>query len=266
MTFINKLRTAQDRTGSALCVGLDTDIDKLPASFDRKPSSLAAFNRAIIEATSDLACAYKINWAFYERYGIEGLQMLEATLRHIPSTAITIADAKRGDIGNTSAAYAKSVFEAFGCDAVTVAPYMGRDSVAPFLEYADKMTFVLALTSNQGSADFQRLPLANGELLYKHVMKSVFTWTPHENVGFVVGATHPQELAELRSLFPNVTFLIPGVGAQGGDAAATMRANGSAPALVNASRAVLYASSGVDFAEAAREAALKLCREMHTSS
>jgi orotidine-5'-phosphate decarboxylase len=263
MQFLQKLHAAQALTNSALCVGLDTDVERLPAPFTRTISSMAVFNRAIIEVTSDLACAYKLNWAFYEQYGTEGLQILEETLRHIPPHIVTIADAKRGDIGNTSAAYAKSTFEMFGCDAVTVAPYMGRDSVQPFLDYPGKMTFVLALTSNQGSADFQRLRIDGGEPLYQRVMRTAMTWTQHENIGFVVGATHPHELVELRGIFPSAPFLIPGVGTQGGDAAATMLANGSGPAIVNVSRAVLYASSGTDFAEAARKAALQLARALY---
>jgi orotidine-5'-phosphate decarboxylase len=264
LNFTDKLRAAQAQTGSRLCIGLDPDMSKMPPKF-RFITGLVDFNCAIIDATHDLACGYKLNWAFYEQYGIDGLRALERTLEHLHKTAphlVTIADAKRGDIGNTSNAYAKAVFEAFACDAVTVAPYMGRDSVQPFLDYADKYTFVLALTSNQGSQDFQRLPLADGSPLYQHVIRTALTWTQHENVGFVVGATHPDDLATARMLAPTAAMLIPGVGAQGGDVAATLAANGDGMAIINASRAVLYASSGTDFAERAREVAMSLQKNL----
>ncbi len=254
MTFREKLAAARQRNASQLCIGLDTDIDKLPAHLRTAADPIAEFNCAIVEATSDVVCAFKPNIAFYEQYGNAGWEALRQTLACIPEHVITIADAKRGDIGNTSAAYASAFFEYFNFDAITVSPYMGADSVQPFLTRPDKGVFLLALTSNSGSADFQRL-VCNGKPLYRHVIEQSLAWTKYDNLGFVVGATHPEELAELRTAIPDVPLLIPGVGAQGGDAAATMKANGTGPAVVNASRAVIYASNGRDFAEKAREKA-----------
>ncbi len=248
-----------------LCIGLDTDVERLPSSVGGSLSGLVEFNRRIVEATSDICCGYKLNWAFYEQYGSAGIAAIEQTLTFIPDSIITIADAKRGDIGNTSAAYAKTFFQEFRCDAVTVAPYMGYDSVQPFLEYADAMTFVLALTSNKGSEDFQRLPVG-GKPLYQHVMETALGWTRDSNIGFVVGATHPQELAALRTIAPTSPFLIPGIGAQGGDIEAIVHANNGAPALINASRAVIYASQDNNFAEKAREAASELNRELNSNN
>lgn len=256
MTFGEKLARIEQQNQSRLCVGLDTDKQKIPPHLLSAADPLTAFNRAIIEATSDLVSSYKLNIAFYEQYGTAGWEALRATLACIPEHIVTIADAKRGDIGNTSAAYASAFFEHFSFDAITVSPYMGADSVQPFLAYPDKMVFILALTSNAGSGDFQRL-VCDGKPLYQRVVETAMGWTEHDNVGFVVGATHPGELAEVRALVPNAPFLIPGVGAQGGDAQATMHANGSGPALVNVSRGVLYASSAEDFAERAREEAQK---------
>jgi orotidine-5'-phosphate decarboxylase len=280
-TFRARLQAAQHAHSSLLCVGLDPDASKLPAPFQwsqqpqrshsQTAQAIGDFLCAVVDATHDLVCAYKPNWAFFEQYGIEGWRALERVTAHIRQTAPTlaiIADAKRGDIGNTAQAYATAVFETFDSDAVTVAPYMGRDSVQPFLDYASKHTFLLALTSNAGAADFQRLRLArHEEFLYEHVLRTASQWAApehggHDNLGFVVGATHPHDLAHARTLAPTAVLLIPGVGAQGGDAQATLAANGSAPAIVNASRSVLYASSGADFAECARHAAQELQREL----
>ena len=254
MTFREKLDAARQRNASRLCVGLDTDIDKLPAHLRTADHPLTEFNCAVVEATRDLACAFKLNIAFYEQYGVDGWEALRKTLACIPDDVITIADAKRGDIGNTSAAYASAFFDYFDFDAITVNPYMGADSVQPFLSRPDKFVFLLALTSNSGSGDFQRL-VCDGKPLYRQVIEKAMTWTEHDNLGFVVGATHPDELAELRTVIPDVPLLIPGIGTQGGDAEATMRANGAGPAVVNVSRAVIYASGGRDFAERAGEKA-----------
>jgi orotidine-5'-phosphate decarboxylase len=273
--FTEKLRYSQSRSSSVLCIGLDTDVELLPhtlkpdhASAEQYKWAMIAFNKAIIAATHDICCAYKLNWAFYEPYGAAGMEVIEQTLAAIPTHHVTIADAKRGDIGNTSKRYAATFFEHFGCDAVTVAPYMGRDSVEPFLGYSGKFVFVLALTSNTGSQDFQRLRVVHKgdgvaeqpshQRLYEYVLRTASTWASPEELGFVVGATHPKELSEIRRSAPHSVLLIPGVGAQGGDAQATIQANAGGAAVVNASRAVLYASQGTDFDQAARQAAQTL--------
>lgn len=260
MRFWQKYHRGRSQKRSILCVGLDTAIEQIPPHLHSLGLSqcLTEFNRRIIASTHDLAVAYKINLAFYEQYGLDGWIAFEHTLSAIPPECIVIADAKRGDIGNTSKAYAKAFFEKYDCDALTVAPYMGQDSVAPFLEYDDKMTFVLALTSNAGSHDFQRMEVGNKHL-YQAVMQSTMAWTSVEgakNLGFVVGATHPQELAELRTKYPESMFLIPGIGTQGGDLPATVQANAGAPALINVSRAIIFASKDRNFDQTARLAAL----------
>ncbi|MCU0426407.1 MAG: orotidine-5'-phosphate decarboxylase [Candidatus Kapabacteria bacterium] len=265
MRFWQKFHRGRSQKRSILCVGLDTVFEQIPPHLQRLSVSQAIteFNRRIIASTHDIAVAYKINLAFYEQYGLDGWIAFEHTLAAIPPECIVIADAKRGDIGNTSKAYAKAFYEKYDCDALTVAPYMGQDSVAPFLEYDDKMTFVLALTSNAGSHDFQRLEVGN-KALYQAVMQSTMAWTRSEgskNLGFVVGATHPQELAELRLKYPETMFLIPGIGTQGGDLAATLQANAGAPALINVSRAVIFASQDRDFDQAARLSALSFVEQ-----
>ncbi|MBI3258999.1 MAG: orotidine-5'-phosphate decarboxylase [Ignavibacteriae bacterium] len=261
MTISGKLTSIQQKNQSRLCIGLDTELTKLPYILKSKPESIFEFNKAIIEATVNQVCAYKINFAFYEQYGAEGMVALRKSLECIPENIITIADAKRGDIGNTSRAYAASVFEEMNFDAITVSPYMGRDSIEPFLEYDNKIVFILALTSNPGSADFQRL-ISNGKPIYRHVVETAHTWKCNAALGFVVGATHPNEVQEIRTYSSNSIFLIPGIGTQGGDASATMKANGDAPAIVNVSRAILYASSGVDFESKACEQAQRYQKEI----
>lgn len=265
---------------SYLCVGLDTDLDKLPAHLHDHPNAVFEFNKQVIDATKDYCVSYKINTAFYEAMGIKGWEALQQTVEYIPASHFTIADAKRGDIGNTSAQYAKTFFEIYGFDAVTVAPYMGEDSIRPFLDYADKVTIVLGLTSNKGSEDFEQLsvykkldPLFNKghliqdpshEFLYERVLKQVATWGNIDNLMFVIGATKTEQLAHIRKLLPEHFFLVPGVGAQGGNLEAVSKAglNKNAGLLVNASRAIIYASTGEDYAEAAGRVAKEYADEM----
>jgi orotidine-5'-phosphate decarboxylase len=254
------------RKKSFLCVGLDTEISKLPAHLRERPDAVLEFNRRIIDATRDLCVAYKPNLAFYEALGPAGWQILADTVAYIGNEHFIIADAKRGDIGNTSRMYAEAFFEKLGCSAITVAPYMGEDSVAPFLGFPDKWAIVLALTSNRGSADFQLTGQVgdDGDRLYEKVLRRVQTWGTPANLMFVVGATHPEAFARVRELAPDHFLLVPGVGAQGGDLAAICR-YGLIPdcgLLVNASRSILYASGGEDFADAARAEAQRMQEEM----
>lgn len=254
--LINEIK----RKKSYLCVGLDTDPEKIPAHLRSYDDAVFRFNREIVEATSEHCVAYKLNTAFYESQGKSGWDAMDKTLSIIPSTHLTIADAKRGDIGNTSAQYAKTFFEVLPFDAITVAPYMGEDSLLPFLEYKDKWTIVLGLTSNPGSNDFQQLNLTDqsgGGKLYQQVMKKIATWGSIDHLMFVVGATSPEGLREIRTAFPEHFFLVPGVGAQGGSLEAVSAAglNSDAGLLVNVSRAIQYASSDLDFALRAGEAA-----------
>jgi len=264
MGFLEKLKQASREHNSLLCVGLDTDLDRIPPSL--KGDALA-FNRAIVEATSDLVCAYKPNIAFYEAMGARGWRVLRDTIRAVPEDIPVILDAKRGDIGNTARMYARAFFEELGVDAVTVNAYMGFDAVEPFLVYRDRCAFVLCLTSNAGSADFQRLR-CEGKPLYRWMAEKTVAWSERGACGLVVGATHPEELREIREVAPDLPFLIPGLGAQGGDVEMTVRfgtdANGEG-AILNSSRGILYASDGADFAEAARKAALRLREEINRS-
>jgi orotidine-5'-phosphate decarboxylase len=260
--LINEISSKQ----SYLCVGLDTDPDKIPVHLRDHKDAVFLFNQEIVEATRDHCVAYKINTAFYESQGKAGWEAMEKTLAIIPKTHFTIADAKRGDIGNTSAQYAKTFFEVLPFDAITVAPYMGEDSLRPFLEYQNKWTIVLGLTSNQGSNDFQQLELSElsgGGKLYQQVMKKVASWGNPDNLMFVVGATSPEGLREIRDVFPEHFFLVPGVGAQGGSLEAVSAAglNRDAGLLVNVSRAIQYASSDKDFSIRAGEVAA----EYHTT-
>ncbi len=252
--------------GSFLCVGLDPDPDRIPAFLhENYADPILEFNRRIIAATHDLAVAYKPNLAFYEAQGPKGWETLAATLELIPEGILTIADAKRGDIGNTARRYAAAFFETLGFDAVTVAPYMGRDSVAPFLEFGDKWVFLLALTSNPGAEDFQWYGPQDAPL-YKEVVRKAESWAAElpGHLGHVVGATRPGYLAEVRELAPEAFFLVPGVGAQGGDVASVVShgRNDQIGLLVNSSRGILYAGDGEDFDAAARQAALALQTEM----
>ncbi len=258
--FSQKLQDIQLRKHSMLCVGLDPDPERLPKHLRNAyslPEAVVAFNRDIIDATAPYACAFKLNFAFFESLGPDGHAVLAETLAHVPGNVCTIADAKRGDIGNSARFYAKAIFESLGFDACTVAPYMGRDAVAPFLAYPDKATFVLARTSNPSGADFQER-LCEGEALYERVARHVASWddTYPGTAGLVVGATNHEALVRLRAVCPSLPFLIPGVGAQGGDPAATAAAYaGHGSMLVNSSRNILYASGERDFAEQAAQQA-----------
>jgi orotidine-5'-phosphate decarboxylase len=235
-----------------LCVGLDTDPAKLPEHLRSHPDPVFEFNRRIIDATKDHCVSYKINTAFYEAQGLKGWEALEKTVHYIPSTHFRIADAKRGDIGNTSSQYAKAFFETLPFDAITVAPYMGADSVKPFLEYEGKWTILLGLTSNPGSRDFELQPAGDG-LLYEKVLRTAMEWGSPDQLMFVVGATQGGEFANVRKIAPDNFFLVPGVGAQGGSLKDISRQALTADCglLVNASRAIIYASSGENFAEEA---------------
>ena len=277
---------------SFLCVGLDSDLGKIPPHLLHHDDPVFEFNRQIIDATRDLCVAYKPNLAFYEALGPSGWHTLHRTVQHIGSQHFTIADAKRGDIGNTSRMYAEAFFQKMGFDSVTVAPYMGQDSVSPFLGFEGKWAILLALTSNTGSGDFQRLELLSAEapppspeamagksakagppstlhpppstLLWEQVLEVAQTWGTPDNLMFVVGATHPEAFARVREIAPRSFLLVPGVGAQGGDLAAICQhgLTHDCGLLVNASRSILYASSGEDFAEKARAEAQRMQQEM----
>lgn len=250
---------------SYLCVGLDTDITKIPQHLLSEPDPVFAFNKAIIDATKDLCVAYKINTAFYEALGLKGWEAMEKTVNYIGEEHFKIADAKRGDIGNTSDQYAKAFFETMPFDSITVAPYMGQDSVKPFLQHAGKWAIVLGLTSNKGANDFELQQTGDG-LLYEKVLQTVSTWGTPENLMFVVGATQADSFINIRKLTPEHFYLVPGVGAQGGSLKeiSEKAINKDCGILVNASRAIIYASDGEDFAERAREIALQYQQEMST--
>ncbi len=244
---------------SYLCIGLDPELTKLPPHLLKEKDPVFEFNKQIIDATHDVCVAYKPNTAFYECDGISGWQSLESTKAYIPSDLFTIADAKRGDIGNTSKMYAKAFFDTLQFDALTIAPYMGSDSVQPFLSYEDKWAIVLGLTSNEGSSDFQKLSLG-GSMLYEEVLLKVSHWGTPDNIMFVVGATQAEDFAHIRTLIPNHFLLVPGIGAQGGDLSAVSKHGliKDAGLLVNSSRGIIYASKGTDFAKEARKEALKI--------
>jgi orotidine-5'-phosphate decarboxylase len=246
-----------------LCIGLDTDITKIPKHLLETADPVFEFNKAIIDATKDLCVSYKINTAFYEAMGLKGWEALEKTVNYIPSSHFKIADAKRGDIGNTSSQYAKAFFEMYGFDAVTVAPYMGEDSIRPFLEYEDKWTIVLGLTSNKGANDFEMLQTGD-EYVYEKVLKAVSSWGRTDNLMFVVGATQTEQLAHIRTIIPDHFLLVPGVGAQGGSLQEVSAAglNNDVGLLVNVSRAVIYAGDTESFAEEAKVVAGQYAVEM----
>lgn len=267
MNFADKLHQAVQRNKSLVCLGLDPDPQLMPQV------RLLEFNKAIIDATSDIVCAYKPNLAFYEALGIEGLTALKKTVEHIPDDVPVIGDAKRGDIGNTSQAYATALFETFDFDAVTVNPYLGYDSVEPFINYVNKGVFILCRTSNYGASDLQDLSCWTGEShseqqpLFKVVAQKAKEWNKRGNVGLVVGATAPQDLKEIRLLCPEMVLLIPGIGAQGGDLASSVRYGVNAEgekAIFSSSRQILYASKEGDFAQAARRATEELRHQINS--
>jgi len=259
MSFFQKLGDATKKNQSLLCIGLDSDPEMLPTRLN-----IFDFNRAIIEATSDLVCAYKINLAFYEALDGHGFEVLKHTVQFIAGAVPVIADAKRGDIGNTSKAYARAIFDRLGFDATTVNPYMGFDSLEPFIEYKDKGVYIVCRTSNTGARDFQSLVCqyqGKNQPLFKVVAQKAANWNTHNNIGLIVGATYPKELKQLRQTHPDMPFLIPGVGVQGGDLALAVRYGTNQKgegAIINSSRQIIFASRDSDFAEAARKAAIAL--------
>jgi orotidine-5'-phosphate decarboxylase len=260
-TLVEQIR----KKHSYLCVGLDTSLEKIPQHLRSLPNAIVAFNKQIIDATKDYCVSYKINTAFYESMGARGWEYMEETLQHIPSTHFKIADAKRGDIGNTSSQYAKAFFETLQFDAITVAPYMGEDSIRPFLEYENKWAIVLGLTSNKGAADFEMQKLTNGNgYLYEKVLSTVCNWGKPGNLMFVVGATRAEEMQKIRSIVPDHFLLVPGVGFQGGSLQHVSEhgMNSEVGLLVNASRAIIYAGDDENFAAEASEIAGQYRDEM----
>jgi orotidine 5'-phosphate decarboxylase subfamily 2 len=260
MKFYQRIRRIQKRNDSLLCIGLDPDPAKMPVHLRKTRDPLYEFSRRIVDATCDLVCAYKINLAFFEASGVRGLKSLERVVASIPRDVLKIGDGKRGDIGNSAERYSESLFREFGFDAVTVNPYMGTDSVAPFLRDPARGAFILALTSNSGAKDFQYLT-SRGRPLYEHVIARTTAWNSRKNCGIVVGATRPGELRRIRAMSADMPFLIPGVGAQGGDIGASVRygcTSDGSMAIINAGRSILYASSSRDFPQASRTATLRL--------
>lgn len=252
------------KKNSYLCVGLDTDISKIPAHLKNSSDPIFEFNKQIIDATHQYCIAYKPNIAFYEALGSKGWESLAKTLEYIPKECFTIADAKRGDIGNTSSLYAKAFFEQMSFDSITVAPYMGEDSVKPFLEFKNKWVILLAHTSNSGSSDFQLIESKSGKKLYEEVITKSQQWGTPEQLMYVVGATRADKIADIRKLVPEHFFLVPGIGAQGGDLAETSKhgLNKQCGLIVNSTRAIIYASADKDFASAAGNEARKVKDEM----
>ena len=259
MNFTEKLTHTTKKNNSLLCVGLDPDLELMPDKV-----GVFEFNKAIVDATSDLVCAYKLNLAFYEVLELEGLNALKHTIKYIPDDIPVIGDAKRGDIGNTAKAYARAIFDNFNCDAATVNPYLGFDSIEPFIQYSDKGVFILCRTSNAGALDFQSLRCeveSNYRPLFEIVALKAEEWNTHGNIGLVIGATYPEELRLIRQSNPNMPLLIPGIGAQGGELALAVRYGVDSQgekAIISSSRQIIYASPEKDFAQAARRVALSL--------
>lgn len=249
---------------SVLCVGLDTDLSKIPSFLLEYDDPIFEFNRRVIDATHDVVVAYKPNFAFYEAMGSMGWDSLKKTSEYIPKGILKIADAKRGDIGNTASYYAKAVFDDLGFDAITVSPYMGRDSITPFLAYKNKWTIVLGLTSNEGNKDLQQLVLAQNKPVYEQVMQSTAQLASENQLMFVVGATNGQAFKKIRTIIPHHFLLVPGVGAQGGDLETVLKygLNDQYGLLINASRSILYASSDQNFEKASRAEALQMVEVM----
>jgi orotidine-5'-phosphate decarboxylase len=257
VTFADRLSTLCAERGSHVCIGLDPLPDRLPAAVRGGDDPVFAFNRALIDATIDLVPVYKPNLAFYEQFGLAGWVSLKRTVEYIGDRAIVLGDAKRGDIDSTAAAYARALFEAFDFDAVTVSAYMGRDAVAPFLSYRDRGVFVLCRTSNKSAPEVQDATI-DGRPVFERMAQRAVEWNEHGNCGLVVGATYPDELGRIRQLAPALPILIPGVGAQGGDAEAAARRAAGGPFVISSSRGIIFASGGDDFAEAARQATIAL--------
>ena len=260
MNALQKLESANS-SGKFICVGLDTDPKKIPSHLSSYKNPVLEFNRKIIEATKASAAAYKLNLAFYESEGTAGIKNLEETLSFLPENILTIADGKRGDIGNTSEMYAKSIFDHFKFDSATLNPLMGKDSLTPFLQRDDKLNFILALTSNPGSSDFQKLKLKNGSLFFQYLIEKVHSWNENNNCGIVFGATNITELEENLELIKNLPLLIPGAGTQGGsieDVTKLLLSGNINSFLINVSRGILFKSAGEDFAESAKNELLRL--------
>jgi orotidine-5'-phosphate decarboxylase len=249
---------------SFLCVGLDTDLEKIPEHLLELEDPIFEFNKQIIDATKDYCVAYKPNLAFYESQGVKGWESLQKTMEYIPSDIFTIADAKRGDIGNTSRMYAKTFFEYFNFDSVTVAPYMGNDSVSPFLEFRNKWVILLAATSNLGGLDFQYKKIEGGKRVFEEVLEKSLEWGNEENLMYVVGATRAEMLSDVRAIVPDAFLLVPGVGAQGGSLQEVVKygMNNTCGLLVNSSRGIIYAGSGIDFASVAKNKSKELQSQM----
>lgn len=268
MTFKQKFETAAKKNDSLVCVGLDVDLEQFPAALKNKTpyEAIVEFNRSIIEATKDLVCAYKPNSAFYEAYGLDGYRALKETIKLIPKEIPVILDAKRGDIGNTAAMYAKAVYEEFGVDAVTVNPYLGEDSVQPFLAYEEKAVVLLVRTSNPSAKEFQDL-LVEGKPLYQKVVETALGWERKADLLFVVGATYPEEAQIVRDMALEIPFLVPGLGKQGGEVEAAVKNSIDAQglgAIFNSSRGIIYASEGEDYAEAAKKACEELREQINS--
>jgi len=269
MGFREKLSSAVQKNRSVVCIGLDSELGRLPGHLKSRDDPQFEFNRAIINATADLVCAYKPNMAFYEAAGLAGIASLKRTMEYIPGHIPIVLDAKRGDIDNTSRLYAQACYDYFGADAVTLHGYMGTDTVKPFLEYADKAVFVLVKTSNPSAGEFEDIEDAQGRRLYLRMADKIAEWSrafPGE-CGAVVGATYPEDLARIRDILPTAPFLIPGLGRQGGDAERTVRNSMDAERagiLVNNSRGIIFASAGTDFAEVARQRAIEFRDQLNS--
>jgi len=263
--FFERLALIQEAQDSLLCIGLDPDISRFPQDIQQDPEPIYTFNKAIVDATADLVCCFKPQIAHYAGVGAE--TQLQKTIDYIQSKKLPVLlDAKRGDVGSTAEFYARELFERYGADATTINPYLGLDAMEPYLEYRDRGIFILCRTSNPGSADVQNLKLADGKLLFEHIAEQAANhWNRYNNVGLVVGATQPRELARIREIVGPMPLLLPGIGAQGGDIGATVAAGKGGGMLISASRSILYASSGKDFAQAARAAARETRDEINAS-
>lgn len=268
MNFTKKLQLASNKNSSLVCVGLDTDITKIPAILQKSSDPIFEFNKAIIDATKDLVLAYKPNCAFYEAQGVKGLEALEKTIDYIPDDIPVILDAKRGDIGNTSRQYAIACFEHLKADAVTLSPYMGFDTIAPFTEYEEKALFILVKTSNASAGEIQDLETNNNQKIFLETARLISKWqkTSAAIIGAVTGATYPEDLKAIREILPGAPLLIPGLGSQGGDAKKTISyglGTNNSPIVVNSSRGIIYASGESNFAEAAREKAKEFKEQLN---